>query len=258
VSRDDDGRPDARLADALAAWRTSPTAAARAEVLAALAGARVFLALAARSTGTGVSATTGLVEERGAEMALLSMVRPDGARALPVFADGHLVQRWRPEARPVPVPGPLACATAVDDGAGALLLDPLGAALVVPQPEMIALAHGRVPVPGTRLATRRAADPFRPLVRPADPGLLQALATALAGEPVTAARLLEGPDGPVLGVVPRGALDPAALAALAARVAARLGPHLPPQGLDLAVVGPDGPGQLLPSRRRRPWRRWSG
>jgi hypothetical protein len=250
----DDGHPDPRLAAALEAWVGEVSPAHRAEVLAALSGARVFLALAARSTGTERSPTTGLVQERGAEMALLSVVASSGARALPAFTDGHVVQRWRPEARPVPVPGPQACATAIDDGADALLLDPTGAALAVTRTELAALAGGRVPVPGTRLDTRRTREALRPLETPAPRQLLDALAQALAGEPVAAARLLQGPDGPVLGVVAPGASGAAELAALAGRVAERLGERLPAQGLDLAVVPPHGPGEpvpLRPPRRRR-------
>jgi hypothetical protein len=252
----DDGRPDPRLAAALTAWTASPSPAARAEVLAALAGARVFLALAARATGTEVSATTGLVQESRAEMALISMVSGSGARALPAFADGHLVQRWRPEARPVPVPGPQACATALDDDAAALLLDPPGAALVVGRAELASLAQGRVPVPGTRLDTRRTdIDALRPLDTSVDPALLTALAQALDGEDIAAARLLQGPDGPVLGVVPVAEPDAVALAALAGRVAERLGDRLLSGGLDLAVVPPSGPGHEVPLPRRRGWRR---
>lgn len=247
----DDGRPDARLAAALDGWQVSRTPLARAEVLAALSGARVFLALAARATGTHVDETTGLVAERGAQMALLSVVGADGARALVAFADGHVVQRWRPEARPVPVPAAQACATALEDRAAALLLDPHGAALAVTSAECQALAAGRVPVPGSSLSTRRTDVGLTEPSSPPDAGLLAALRDALAGEPVGAARLLDGPDGPVLGVVPGGALDPAAAAALAARVAQRLGAALPVDGLDLAVVPPDGPGVDVPLRRRR-------
>lgn len=245
----DDGRPDPRLAGALTAWTGSRSEQGAAEVLAALAGARVFLALAARATGTGISATTGLARERGAEMVLLTVRRDDGARALPAFADGHVVQRWRPEARPVPVPGTQACRTALDDDAHALLLDPHGAAFVVGLAELHVLAAGRVPVPGTRLETHRTTAGLTAPVAPVDPALLAAFAAALEHEPVTRARVLQGPDGRVLGVVPAGTPDAAALAALAARVAARLGPVLPAAGLDLAVVPQHGPGAEVPLRR---------
>ncbi|HWG94073.1 MAG TPA: SseB family protein [Mycobacteriales bacterium] len=231
----DDGRPDPRLVAALAAWRAAPSPAARAEVLAALVDARVFLALAARAGETEVG-EHGLLQERSAEMALLSVVGTAGARALPAFPDGTDVPRWREEARPVPVRGPLACATALDDGADALLLDPGGADLVVGADELASLADGRVPVPGTSVSTRRTAAALQAPAGPPDRALLDAVAAALHGEPVEAARLLEGPSGPVLGVVPARGLAPADLAALADRVARRLGPVLP-----------------VPLRRRR-WR----
>ena len=238
----DTGEADPRLAAALTAWADRPGPARRAEVLAALVDARVFVCLAARPG------------EDAVEMALLSVVRTDGARVLPVFSDGHAVQRWRREARPVPVPGPQACAAARDDGAVGVLLDPSGAALAVDSDELERLARGWVPVTGTALASRRTTSPLRaPSVAP-DAALVGALAQALAGEPVRSARLLEGPDGLVLGV--DADLDPAALAALADRVVRRLGPALPPDGLDLGVVGAAGPGVpvALPRSARRWWR----
>ena len=188
----DDGTPDARLARALAADDGSP--AARGEVLAALAGARVFLALAAQALGTEPSAVPGLRQESAAQMSLLSLVSSGGARALPAFADGHEVQRWRPDARPVPVPGPLACRTALEDGAQALLLDPAGAAVVVDGAALRESRPGgcRCPARGCRRG------PARPSCRgtsSATPGLLAALAAAVAPEDVAAARLLAGRTG---------------------------------------------------------------
>ncbi len=243
----DAGVPDPRLAAALVA--DDGSAAARGEVYAALVTARVFLALSAEALGTEPSAMPGLRREAAARMSLLSLVSASGARALPVFLDGHEVQRWRPGVRPVPVAGPLACRTVLDDGAAALLLDPAGRGLAVAGSALAELAAGRVPVPGAALSTRAAELELR-AGPPAPPDLLAALGRALAGEPVAAARLLAGPDGPVLGLVTD--LPPAGLAALAGRVQARLGPDLPPAGLDLAVVAPQGPGeQVLLERPRR-------
>lgn len=250
----DDGSPDPRLARALGADDGSP--AARGEVLAALAGARVFLALSAEALGTEESAVPGLRQESSAQMSLLSLVSSTGARALPAFLDGHEVQRWRQGARPVPVAGPLACRTALEDGAEALLLDPAGAGFVVGGPALRELAEGRVPVPGAGLSTR-AVEAALTAAPPAPPALLAALAGALGPEPVVAARLLAGPDGPVLGLVPDRPLPPAGLAALAARLRDRLGADLPAAGLDLAVVSREGPGEPVPLRRgrRERWRR---
>ncbi len=231
--------------------------AALAEVLAALLTARVFLPLAAQALTTQASAVPGLRQESAAQMALLSLVAPDGARALPAFLDGHQVQGWRADARPVPVSGADACRTVLEDGAVALLLDPTGAAVPVSGAALAELAAGRVPVDGA-LSTRRAVVELGD--GDVDPALLAALPAALAGEPVTAARVLTGPDGPVLGLVT--GLAPADLAALAARVRLRLGRDLPAAGLDLAVVPPGGPGRAVPlpapPRTTRRWGRRRG
>lgn len=241
----DTGEADPRLGAALHAWQASPGPAQRAEVLAAFVDARVFVCLAVRPTGGTV------------DMALLSVVRTDSTRLLPVFSDGHVVQVWRREARPVPLPGAQACATARDDGAVGVLLDPSGAALFIDADELERLARGWVPVAGTGLASRRTTVALTaPSVR-ADTALVEALGAALVAEPVQSASLLQGPDGLVLGLVPvpGAALDPAALAALANRVVRRLGPSLPPDGLDVTVVPPAGPGQPVSLRRRRRWLR---
>jgi hypothetical protein len=244
----DSGAADPRLTAALTAYDGSP--AARAEVLAALAGARLFVAITATATAEETAAATGLRAESSAEMALVSLVAPDGARALPAFPDTAALRRWRLDVRPVPVDASYLCRAALDDGAVAVLLDPAGAAFVVPEGELRALADGYVPVPGAALAARRTTEAFTEPAAPPDPALVRELAAALRGEPVQAARLLDGPGGPVLGVVPRGPLDAGGLAGLAGRVVHRLGPALPPAGLDLAVVPARGPGYPLPLGRR--------
>jgi hypothetical protein len=81
-----------------------------------------------------------------------------------------------------------------------------------------------------------------------DEQLVAQLRRALAAERLDA-RLLDGPDGPVLGVVPRRPMTPSQLAALAARLAPPLD-----RPLDLAVVEPGGPGYPLRVRRRRLFR----
>jgi hypothetical protein len=251
----DTGLADPALAAALTGWQSAPAPATRAGALAALAGARVFVAVTARSTGEHLDPETGLRAESGAQMSLLTLAGSSG-RGLPVFLDVAAVVGFADGARPVPVRAPEACAAALQDGAVAVVVDPAGAALVLTGAELAELAAGRVPVPGAALSTRTAPAALAEPVQPPEPALLAALAEGLRGEPVVAARLLDGPDGLVLGIVPDGAYDAGALAALAARLAPRL-----PAPLDLTVVGPDGPGVPvpLPRRRRLPVRpsRWS-
>lgn len=247
------GLADPRLAAALAARTAAPTPAGLAEVLAALVGARVFVAITATSTGDHVELGTGLRAESSAEMALLTLVGSAGGRAVPLFLDAGAAVAFRDGARPVPLPGPQACAAALQDGAVAVLLDPPGAALAVTGAALAELAAGRVAIAGTGLSTRRTAEALR-TPDAEHPQLVAALVAALAGEHVRA-RLLQGPDGLVLGVSSdRGAgIDAAGLAALAARVLPRVRAALPAAGLDVAVVAPDGPGLPLgpPGRGRR-------
>jgi hypothetical protein len=244
----DSGEADPRLAQALASYDGSSRA--HAEILAALAGSRVFVAITATSTAEHVESATGLRAESSAEMALVSLVAADGERALPAFADTGALKRWRLDVRPVAVTAPYLAQAALDDGA-AVLLDPAGAGVVIGRQELAALATGYVPVAGTTLAARRTTDVLTHPVSEPDRRLVRALAAAVRPERPLSARLLDGPAGPVLGIAPRQDLDATALAALAQRVMHRLGPALPREGLDVAVVPPSGPGYpVLASRRR--------
>ena len=234
-----------RLDRALAAYDRS--AAAHGEVLAALLDAEVFAPITATSTAEHVAEGTGLRAESSAEMAVALLAGPDGSRALPVFTSTDAMKRWRLDVRPVRLTGREAALAAGEQGCAALVVD--GAVTIT---ELADLAAGWVPVVGSALAARvLTADLAEPTAVPA--GLADALRSALAGEPLRAARLLAGPDGLVLGVCPRRALGAADLAALAQRVVDRLGPALPAEGLDLTVVPPRGPG--LPLLRRGPLRR---
>jgi hypothetical protein len=246
----DHGDADPRLAEALA---QPPSPVSRAEVLAALAGARVFAGISAVATAEEPAAATGLRAESAAEMAVLLLEAPDGSRALPVFPDLGALRRFRLGARPVPLTGPQACAAARDEGATALLVDPGGAAVVLDAIELAALADGWVPITGTGLASRRSDSEL--VAATAGEPMIRALRAALAGEPLRSARILSGPDGLVLGVAPHEPLDAPGLAALASRVLTRLGADLPAEGMDLTQVPARGPGQEVLQRGWRGRRR---
>ena len=234
----DDGLADPQVVAALAAHRAGPGPRTRARALAALATARVFAAVTARSTAEHVDPGTGLRVESAAEMALVTLAGSSG-RGVPVFLDVPSLLAAHQQARPVRLTVPEACTAALEDGAVAVLVDPPGAALVLTGAELQELAVGRVPVPGSSLSARTAAtaltDPSDP-----DPELVRRLRSALRGR---RARLLDGPDGPVVGVAEP--LTPAQLAALAAELAPQLD-----RPVDLTVVPRRGPGYPL----RRTWR----
>jgi hypothetical protein len=234
----DDGRADPQVAAALAAHRAEPGPRTRARALAALATARVFAAVTARSTAEHVDPGTGLRAESTAEMALVTLAGSSG-RGVPVFLDVPSLLATHEGARPVRLSVPEACTAALEDGAVALLVDPPGAALVLTGAELQELAQGRVPVPGSSLSARTAAATLTTPEHP-DPELVRRLRRALKGR---RARLLDGPDGPVVGVA--GRLSAAQLAALAAELAPQLD-----RPVDLTVVPRRGPGYPL----RRTWR----
>jgi hypothetical protein len=229
----DAGSADPRLVAALASED-------RAQLLAALVDARVFAGISATST-----AEHGLRAESSAEMAVL-LLEVDGRRALPVFSDVVGLRRWNLAARPVPLTGAQACQAALDEGAGSVVLN---SSVVLDAAEVAALAAGWVPVPGSTLASRHQQVQLTAPVSVVPAGLVEALRRALRQEPVVAARLLDGPDGLVLGICTRSPLEPSALAALAQRLMTRLGDALPPAGLDLAQVGARGPGVPVIKRR---------
>lgn len=238
----DTGKADARLAAALQHPQD------RAELLAALVDARVFAAITATSTAEHTEEKTGLRAESSAELAVVLLENADGGRALPVFQDLPALRRWRLDARPVPLTGVQACAAARDENADAVLLDPAGASVAVT--ELDQLAKGWVPVPGSSLSSRHADTALHGPTGPVAEELLSALKAVLRGKGLLSARLLEGPDGLVVGVAGRTPLAAADLAALAGRIVAGLGAQLPVEGLDLAQVGPTGPGYELLRRNR--------
>ena len=241
------GEADPRLRQAL---DQPPSAQAHAEICAALGDAGVLAAVAATATGHVTAAATGLRAESGAELAVLLIEAADGSRALPVFTDSTELRRWRIDARPVQLSGAQACAAALDESARHLVIDPAGRAAVLDLSELTAVAQGWVPVAGTGLSSRRGDTRLEAPRADHPQELVAALRAALAPERLAAARLLEGPDGLVVGVTASPQLDPAELAALAQRVMDRLGPALPPAGLGLAQVPARGPGLALIKRSR--------
>ena len=145
------------------------------------------------------------------DLAAVTLVAPDGMRALPVFSGIEAVAAWDPEARPVPVTPARAGQAAVSEGCEVIVVDVAGPATRVLRPSMVwALAQQRRWVPAHT-------DPF----------VAASVTAALRDEPdVTASEIEEGnPRGEgVLGVVLdlRPGLGPEAVRAVATRVGEKL------------------------------------
>lgn len=177
--RADDGAADPGVAAALAAYadgrgseRAALTALAAGRLLvpvvAVLAGAdgSESAGRAAPASGAVRPGTRGPGErdgraEKASEMALPTLVGEDGRTAVLAFTCLEAMRRWRPDARPVPVPAPAVWqAGAVE--ASAVVVDVAGPApLAVDGARLAALAEGKPPPapphdPDVRAAARDA------------------------------------------------------------------------------------------------------
>lgn len=119
----DDGTEDLHLAAALAAYRADPG-----EYLAALAvlqDTRVLVPVIA-VLGEVEYDENGLAHDKTSDMATVLITGRDGRKALLAFTSMTALQTWNPESRPVPVVVSQAAASAIQDGADALLVDVAG------------------------------------------------------------------------------------------------------------------------------------
>lgn len=184
----DDGSADPGAAAALAAYAAGQGSEHAA--LTALATARLLVPVVAMLTeaeddaaGPGGPAAAGgarpLRREKTSEMALPTLVGKDGRHAVLAFTCLEALARWRPDARPVPVPAAQVWQAGVQD-ASAVVVDVAG-----PVP---------LAVEGARLAALAAGQPVPQLHE--DPDLLAAAVSAAAGEPLLGEiALAPGGDG---------------------------------------------------------------
>ena len=145
---DDPGTADAGIARALEVWREG--SASEEEVVAALAGIRVFVPIVAQVSRSHIT-EDGLVSDKEADMALVSLQAADGRKALPVFTSTDALTAWNSRARPVAADIRRAALSAVQDGSAMLVVDP-GAdpAFVVRRPALWAVAQGHEWTPSYR------------------------------------------------------------------------------------------------------------
>ncbi len=82
--------------------------------------------------------------EKQVDLAAVTLVAPDGQRALPVFTGTDALAAWDPAARPVPVTPSRAGQAAVSEGCDVIVVDVAGPATRVLRPSMVwALAQQR-------------------------------------------------------------------------------------------------------------------
>lgn len=142
----DSGATDPALGAVLAAPRDEPA------LVAAVAAARLLVCVTAHPAE--VEVVDGQTVEKQTDMALVTLVAPDGQRALPAFTGVAALAAWDPQARPVPVTAARAAQSAVAEGCSVIVLDLGSEHEVVLRPSMVwALAQQREWLPAHQ-------DPF--------------------------------------------------------------------------------------------------
>jgi hypothetical protein len=115
-------------------------------LVAAVARARLVVPVVAEPTEVDESGAQ--VVEKRTDMAAVTLVAPDGTRALPVFSGVQTLAAWDPAARPVPVTAARAAQAAVSERCDVMVLDLAGPQTVALRPSMVwALAQQRDWVP---------------------------------------------------------------------------------------------------------------
>lgn len=136
----DDGLADSDLLTAIQAFQR--TEASLEDVVVAFAKARLLIPLVA-NLGEAGNGEHGLKVDKSAELAIVTVMTPDGQNALPVFSSVATMQSWNPEARPVPNFGRAVALAAASEGNTRIVLDPGSTTeLVIRRPAIAAIAQG--------------------------------------------------------------------------------------------------------------------
>ena len=135
----DTGGADPAVTAALAAYAAG--AATEHAVLTAVAASRLLVPVVAVLAEANADGT-----EKETEMALPTLIGNDGRKAVIAFTSTDTVRRWRPDARPVPVPAARLWPAVAAEQADAVVIDVAGPVpLVVEGARLRALASGAPP-----------------------------------------------------------------------------------------------------------------
>lgn len=203
---DDTGVADAELLSLLRSRGAEPGAQDDRWLMSLVPRARLLVPVVAVPGAT--TEVDGLVADATSDMAAVTLVAPDGQRALPAFTSLDALGEWDSEARPVPVTAQRAAQAAVQEGCHVIVLDPgLPTACTLRGSMVWALAMGREWVPAHQ-----------------DPQVARAVQAAVAPEQqATGASLRGGPHGTLIVelALPPG-LDQGTVQALVERIGGRV------------------------------------
>jgi hypothetical protein len=138
----DTGDADPAVAAALAAYAAGQ--ATQQAVLSAVVASRLLVPVVAVLAEAGEDGA-----EKETEMALPTLVGNDGRKAVIAFTSTATMRRWRPDARPVPVPAARLWPAVAAEGADAVVIDVAGPVQLVIEGALLAsLAAGHPPPVG--------------------------------------------------------------------------------------------------------------
>lgn len=136
----DNGLTPAALAEALDRFERGEIP--EESIVDALAGVRLFVPVVAEVSKSHIT-EDGLVSDKEADMALVSIEAPDGRKALPVFTSVDALSAWHDTARPVAADSRKIALSAVEDDNQLLVVNPGGdITFVVRRPALWAIAKG--------------------------------------------------------------------------------------------------------------------
>ncbi|MFC0581453.1 SseB family protein [Micrococcoides hystricis] len=143
----DDGLADPDLVAGVDEFHRTGDEAA---VVAGLAQAKVYAAVTPTVVAP-VEGAHGLVGDKEADVALITLSANDGRQTLPIFSSVERLTSWHPDARPVVVYAPRAALAAVSEKAELMVLDPgTDTPFVIRRPAVWSLAKQREWIPSYR------------------------------------------------------------------------------------------------------------
>jgi hypothetical protein len=177
-------------------------------LMAAVSAARLLVPIVAEPVSVDEAGEHAV--EKQTDMAAVTLVAPDGTRALPVFSSMAAITAWDAAARPVPVTAARAAQAAVSERCDVMVVDLAGPRTVALRPSMVwALAQQRDWLPAHDDETVRRA--VAAAVREQEAVLAHEIGPGAPGEGVLRVTLRLGPG-----------LDTATVQAVATAVGERL------------------------------------
>ena len=141
----DDGLTNPDLARVLTSFEADEVD--EAAVVEALSEVRIFAPIVAQLSQAHIT-HDGLVSDKEADMALVSLQAPDGRKALPVFTSVDALTQWHPQARPVAASMRKTALSAVEDDNQLIVVNPgQDLTFVVRRPAVWSLAQGKPWIP---------------------------------------------------------------------------------------------------------------